>query len=68
VRSATGLAFGGPTLASWLKDLGYVREGERKINTCPGRTVFYVPSPAPSPVTYASEINKDSNAREETPA
>lgn len=42
VRRETGLPFGGPTLAAFLKPLGYVREGYRKIETCPGKSVFYV--------------------------
>lgn len=43
VRDTTGIDFGGPTLAAFLKAIGYVREGERKIDTCPGKSVFYVP-------------------------
>ena len=46
VRDKTGLDFGGPTLASFLKSLGYRREGYRSIDTCPGKTVFYVKDPA----------------------
>jgi hypothetical protein len=46
VRSATGINFSGPTLANFLKAQGYVREGERKIDSCPGKTVFYVKGPA----------------------
>lgn len=42
VRDATGIDFGGPTLAAFLKPFGYVREGARKIETCPGKSVFYV--------------------------
>lgn len=43
VRSETGIYFGGPTIAAFLRSLGYAREGERKIDTCPGKSVFYVP-------------------------
>ncbi len=42
VRSETGINFGGPTIAAFLKPLGYVRDGERKIDSCPGKSVFYV--------------------------
>lgn len=42
VRSETGLNLAGPTLAALLKPLGYIREGIRKIDACPGRAVFYV--------------------------
>ena len=42
VRDATGLNFAGPSIAYFLKQLGYVREGTRKIDSCPGKSVFYV--------------------------
>ncbi|WP_174297240.1 hypothetical protein [Sphingomonas bacterium] len=46
VRDRTSIDFGGPTLAAFLRAYGYVRDGVRKIDTCPGQTVFYVPGPA----------------------
>lgn len=42
VRRTTGIDFGGPTLAAFLKPIGYRREGYRKIDTCPGKSMFYV--------------------------
>jgi hypothetical protein len=41
VRDQTGLDFSGPVLAHTLKSIGFQRDGERKIDTCPGKTVFY---------------------------
>lgn len=41
VRHKTGLDFSGPALTHPLKALGFERVGERKIDTCPGKTVFY---------------------------
>ncbi|KQX19372.1 MULTISPECIES: hypothetical protein [unclassified Sphingomonas] len=45
VREKTGLDISGPVLAHPLKRLGYRRDGERKIDTCPGKTVFYTRRP-----------------------
>ena len=42
VRDKTSLDFGGPALAALLKPLGYVRDRVRRIDSCPGQTVFYV--------------------------
>ncbi|WP_174286663.1 hypothetical protein [Sphingomonas bacterium] len=46
VRARSGIDFGGPTLATFLRSVGYVRDGVRKIDTSPGQTVFYVRTPA----------------------
>lgn len=42
VRHETGIDFGGPTLAAFLKPLGYRRDTYRRIDTCPGKSLFYV--------------------------
>lgn len=41
-RNGGDLDFSGPTLAAMLKPMGYVRDGVRKIDTCPGKSTFYV--------------------------
>lgn len=57
VRRETGIDFAGPTLAAFLKAQGYVREGIRKIDTCPGKSTFYVPC-TPNSAAPTNEVTQ----------
>jgi hypothetical protein len=46
VRCETGIDFAGPTLAALLKPMGFLRDGIRKIDICPGKSTFYVKAAA----------------------
>jgi hypothetical protein len=42
VRDQIGEPISPNTLAKRLRQRGYVREGYRRIETCPGKSLFYV--------------------------
>lgn len=46
VREHAGVDYAASTLAKMLTGRGYVRDGVRKIDTCPGKATFYVPGDA----------------------
>lgn len=47
VRDTAGIDYAASTLARMLVSRGYVRDGVRRIDTCPGKATFYVPADAP---------------------
>lgn len=57
VRDTTSLDYAASTLARMLVGRGYVKEGVRKIDTCPGKATFYVPGdPRRMPGTAAAAV------------